>query len=123
MSKSSGGLGFRDIYGFNLALLGKQCWSLITRPNALVTRVLKARYYPTCHLLEACRTGGVSYTWSSIWEVKEEMKKGLRWVLDDGASMNIGVDKGLRSFNDFSVNSATTSDLAKHSKVCEFFIE
>lgn len=41
MSKSSGGLGFRDLYGFNLALLGKHCWSLINNPNSLVARVFK----------------------------------------------------------------------------------
>lgn len=66
MSKKNGGLGFRDLHGFNLSLLGKQCWSLISRPDALVSRVLKARYYPDCHLLQARRTGGSSYTWSSI---------------------------------------------------------
>ncbi|XP_074328182.1 uncharacterized protein LOC141666094 [Apium graveolens] len=108
MSKESGGLGFRDIYGFNLALLGKQCWSLIKRPNALVTRVLKARYYPSCHILDAKRTGGVSYTWSSIWEAKEEMKKGLRWVLGDSESINIGSDRWLRSLDTFCANASTT---------------
>lgn len=123
MAKNSGGLGFRDIYGFNLALLGKQCWSLIKRPNALVSRVLKARYYPSCHLLDAKRPGGVSYTWSGIWEAKEEMKKGLRWVLGDGESINIGADRWLRSLNNFCVNPETTSDMAKQSKVCAFFKE
>ena len=123
MSKNKGGLGFRDIYGFNLALLGKQCWSLIKRPNTLVTRVLKARYFLSCHLLEASRAGGVSYTWSGIWEAKEEMKKGLRWVLGDGDTINIGVDKWLRSLDDFCVNAITTSDLTKQSKVRDFFKE
>lgn len=65
----------------------------------------------------------MSYTWSGIWEAKEEMKKGLRWVLGDGDSINIGVDKWLRSLDDFCVNSTTTSDLAKQSKVRKFFKE
>ncbi|KAL8118401.1 hypothetical protein AgCh_016070 [Apium graveolens] len=71
MSKKRGGLGFRDLHGFNLALLGKQCWNIIRNPGALVSRVLKAKYFPDCHLLQANRTGGASYTWSGIWEAKE----------------------------------------------------
>lgn len=39
MSKKKGGLGFRDLHGFNLSLLGKQCWNLINNPNALVSRL------------------------------------------------------------------------------------
>lgn len=49
------------------------------------------------------------------------MKKGLRWVLGDGESINIGVDKWLRPLDDLCVNSTTTSELAKHSRVSEFF--
>lgn len=64
MSKKQGDLGFRDLHGFNPALLGKQYWNLIHKPNALVSKVLKARYYPDYHLLQARRTGGSTYTWS-----------------------------------------------------------
>lgn len=71
--KKQGGLGFQDIQGFNLALLGKQCWSLLNRPTALVTRVLKAKYYPNCHFLQAGRPGGASFIWSGIWQAKEEV--------------------------------------------------
>lgn len=121
-SKSNGGLGFRDIHGFNLALLGKQCWSLLHIPNALVSRVLKACYYPNYHLLQAIRTGGASYTWSGIWEVKEEMKRGLRWVLGDGKTINISSDRWLRAKDNFCVGNTETSHV-EHLKVCDLFHE
>ncbi|KAL0456254.1 UNVERIFIED_CONTAM: LINE-1 retrotransposable element O protein [Sesamum latifolium] len=51
-SKLKGGLEFRNLETFNLALLVKQLWHLITRPQCLVSKVLKARYFPRRHLLK-----------------------------------------------------------------------
>ena len=45
LDRKSGGLGFKDLEAFNTALLGKQVWRLLTEPNLLVSKVLKARYY------------------------------------------------------------------------------
>ena len=41
-----GSLGFRNIYAFNLTMIGKQGWRFISKPNALSTRVFKAKYFP-----------------------------------------------------------------------------
>ncbi|VFQ64823.1 unnamed protein product [Cuscuta campestris] len=41
--KKFGGLGFKDLRAFNLALLGKQGWRFLTDPQSLVARIYKAR--------------------------------------------------------------------------------
>ena len=43
--KREGGLDFRNLKAFNLALLVKQGWRLQTNTNSLEYRVLKARYF------------------------------------------------------------------------------
>ncbi|XP_027124310.1 uncharacterized mitochondrial protein AtMg00310-like [Coffea arabica] len=50
-AKMEGGLGFRNLQCFNKALLGKQIWRLIRYPNLLVSRILKAKYYPKNSIL------------------------------------------------------------------------
>ena len=60
--KNEGGMGFRDLYSFNLAMLSKQCWRLIINPGSLCARVLKAKYYPNVSLLQATLKKGASFT-------------------------------------------------------------
>ena len=50
--KVTGGLGFRRLYEFNLAILGKLGWKLLQEPHSLVAKVFKARYYPSSSFLK-----------------------------------------------------------------------
>lgn len=43
--KCQGGLGFKDLQCFNIALLAKQLWRFITNPNLLVSKILKFKYF------------------------------------------------------------------------------
>jgi len=63
LPKSHGGLEFRDIKNFNLAMLGKQGWRLMTNPDSLCARVLKGKYYPQGDFMSAGKKKNASHTW------------------------------------------------------------
>ena len=66
VNKDEGGLGFKDITDFNTAMLGKQLWRLIEKPNTLFAQVLKDRYYRNVSPLELIRSYSPSYGWRSV---------------------------------------------------------
>lgn len=51
--KHNGGLGFKDLRCYNLALLAKQGWRLLNGGDSLLRRVLKTKYYPRSSILKA----------------------------------------------------------------------
>lgn len=61
IKKGEGGLGFFQIYDFNIAFLGKQRWRLLLYPDSLVARLYKARYYARSTFLDASMRGNPSY--------------------------------------------------------------
>jgi hypothetical protein len=76
-AKGRGGMGFRNLHTFNLAMLVKQCWRLLEKPDSLCSRVLKARYYPDGSLLNAKLKPGSSFTWQSVISGLETFKRGV----------------------------------------------
>jgi len=95
--KSSGGLGFRNMEAFNLSMLGKQGWKLIKDPISLLTRILKAKYFPRRGFLEAGIGYSPSYTWRSIWSSQNLVKLDLRWKIGDGSLIRVWSDLWIRS--------------------------
>ena len=74
--KYLGGLGFRNLQAFNLALLAKQAQRILTNPHSLAARILKAKYFPYCDVLNASLGSNPSYTWRSIYNSLEILKRG-----------------------------------------------
>ena len=92
-SKRDGGMGFRDLSSFNLAMLGKQVWRIIQQPNSLLSRILKAKYFPICDVIEAKPNPSASFTWKSIMGSIELVKRGIIWHIGDGTSVSIWNDR------------------------------
>ena len=90
--KVDGGLGFRNLHFFNLAMLARQAWRILQNPHSLCSQVLAARYFPNGSMLEATPVAGISYTWRSILKGMQLLKKGIIWRVGNGENIIIWSD-------------------------------
>ena len=98
-------MGFRNLHAFNLALLAKQAWWILTNPCSLAARILKAKYFPYEDILNASLGSSPSYTWRSIFQSLEVIKSGTRWRVGNGCLIHIWEDKWLLTPSTFKVIS------------------
>ena len=94
-SKSDGGMGFRNLQAFNLAMLAKQAWRILKNPNSLIARIYKAKYFPFSDILSAKLGCSPSYAWRSIFNSLEVIRRGIRWRVGNGKLIHIWEDKWL----------------------------
>jgi hypothetical protein len=95
--KKDGGMGFRDFHSFNLAMLAKQVWRLVTDKDSLCATVLRAKYYPQGDILKAGPKSGSSFTWQSIVAGIATFKRGYIWRIGTGENVNIYTDPWIPS--------------------------
>ena len=124
-SKLYGGMGFQNLQAFNLALLAKQGWLILSNPNSLLAKVYKAKYFPYDDILNAKLGSNPSYAWRSIFNSLEVIRKGTRWKVGNGKRIHIWEDKWLptptthkvistpRDFGDFPMVSSLIDENSK----------
>jgi hypothetical protein len=68
---------------------------LIHSPDSLYARLLKARYYPSGHLLDTDFIQNQSQTWQDIFHGLELLKEGIILRIGTGSSVKIFRDNWL----------------------------
>ncbi|XP_065634479.1 uncharacterized protein LOC136069649 [Quercus suber] len=104
-TKANGGMGFRQLKQFNLALLAKQGWRLQVMHDSLAYRLFKARYFPHTDFVNATIGNHPSFAWRSIMAAQHLVQQGIRWNVGNGESIRVWGDKWLPSSSTFKVVS------------------
>ncbi|KAK4404580.1 putative mitochondrial protein [Sesamum angolense] len=81
-----------DFFWHNGDRRPKQFWRILSRSDCLVSRVLKAKYFPHNHIFEAQVGNQPSYTWRSIIAARELLKSGCRWRIGTRHSVDVWND-------------------------------
>lgn len=101
--KALGRMGFRNIQAFNLALLAKQGWRMLTNLDSLLAQVFKAKYLYNGEFLTANLGSRLSTVWRGIWIAREYLKKGLRYRVGTGNATAIWADSWIPDDGNFKV--------------------
>jgi hypothetical protein len=78
MHKNDGGMGFKSLPVFNLAMLGKQGWRIMSNPELLTSKLYKARYFPHSDFFKAKAGHNPSFVWRSICNSKFILRASSR---------------------------------------------
>lgn len=95
---SEGGLSLRNVEKLNVALVGKQAWSIHNNPHCLVGRVVtgKYRYSPIIMARNGMTLGRVSLSFKSMVRAADKLNMGVGMLIGDGNNIDIEQDVWVR---------------------------
>lgn len=74
-------------------MLAKQFWSLIQKPDSMVFRILKAKYFRRKEIRQADLGYKPSYLWRSLLAARELVEEGIAWRIGNGKTVDIWQDR------------------------------
>lgn len=84
LAEHQGGLGFRDIQDFNVAILAKNSWRILTSPTSLLARLLLGKYCQNTAFLSATCPSSASHGWRGIVAGCQVIKLQLGKAIGNG---------------------------------------
>lgn len=105
LSKDKGGLGFRNLRFFNLVMLIKQGWRLVSNQDYFHFCILKAKFFPRMDFLDATEGSNPNFVLKSILQGKDLLNFGNRWRVGNGQMIKVWGDPRLNKDNGFFVDS------------------
>ncbi|XP_050222245.1 uncharacterized mitochondrial protein AtMg00310-like [Mercurialis annua] len=85
-------VGFKKIHEFNLSMLPRQAWRLISKKESLVFKIFEARYFLNSSFLEAKLGNNPSYVGRNIFATPDIKWMGAQIRIRDGVDRNIWSD-------------------------------
>ncbi|KAL5583448.1 hypothetical protein UlMin_015890 [Ulmus minor] len=86
--KSCGGLGFRRMKDFNVAILSNWGWKILTGASSLCLSILRTRYLHHTGLFDSQVKAGDSRFWKAILHSVNVLKEWACYVVEDGCSID-----------------------------------
>lgn len=83
----------------------KQDWKLLSNPDAIVSKIFKAKYFPNGDFLLAQLGHNLNFTWCSIWYSLSVLEKGCQWKIRTCCGIGVWKDPWLRDPNNFWVET------------------
>jgi hypothetical protein len=121
--KNQGGMGFRDMHIFNIALQRKQVWRLLTNPNSLCDQLLLGRYCHNKNLMDAPVPRTMFKTWCAILAGREALKDNLIERVGSGESIAIQEDNWIPKKHSLRpMGRRRDTGLTKVSGMCPWFV-
>ncbi|KAK2647882.1 hypothetical protein Ddye_015371 [Dipteronia dyeriana] len=96
--------------GLERALLEKQCWRIIRKPDSLMVRVLKNCYFPESNFLEANPKLKGSLIWRGLMWGRGIISTGSRWRIGNGNSVRVYGDRWIPRPSTFKISSPILLD-------------
>lgn len=103
--KKLGGMSFRRVRQFNIAMLRKQAWKMMTDPHSFIAKLLKARYFLSSSFIEAGIGSNPSFVWRSIISAKDLLCACSVLKIGNGDTINIWNDAWIPDLDNPRVSS------------------
>ncbi|XP_071909569.1 uncharacterized protein [Coffea arabica] len=100
----------------------QQVWRILTNPNLLVSKVMKAKYFPRSSIFECKIPNNASWIWRGLMAARKVVKQGVRKRVSNGRSTQIWEDRWIPDATNGRVTTMKQWDSRLH-KVEDLIIQ
>lgn len=93
-------LGLRDIQAFNIAMLAKISWRILTRPESLLSKILRGKYCHSSSFLTVSCPSSPSHGWRGILMGRDLLLKHLGKAIGNSETTSVWYDSWISTTED-----------------------